>query len=381
MDKKPRILVFCAILLLISGCKTDRPGTLKWKFKTGGTMMSSPVICGDGTVCFGSNDGLIHALNPDGTLKWTYQTQNTMPMLSVGDDGTIFAGYGGYVYALSSSGELKWKYKIDNLSQPVINADGSVCVVSYCSIYVFNPEDGSIISQIDAGRSFTPDCVPALDDEGTVYVGFIEGPFCAIDTTGQLKWEFEDVSRSTLRTWWCHPAIDQNGTVYVGVASGYYYAVSPDGTLKWKLGKGFVQDISPVIGPEGTVYLLSDNDEISAVNQDGSLEWKYEDESCIFNETSPVVGSDGVIYIQERDCLIALNSDGSLSWKFRNRTNNDRRYAKTSSPAIGDDGTIYFGGGDGYFYAVNSRSEGLASSPWPRYAHDNQNTGRAGGGN
>ena len=42
---------------------------------------------------------------------------------------------------------------------------------------------------------------------------------------------------------------------------------------------------------------------------------------------------------------------------------------------IDDDGIIYFGSSDGNLYAVYSESVGLADSPWPKYMHDNRNTG------
>jgi hypothetical protein len=48
-----------------------------------------------------------------------------------------------------------------------------------------------------------------------------------------------------------------------------------------------------------------------------------------------------------------------------------------SSPNISQDGTIYFGETDSSFCAITSSSEGLADSPWPKFRHDNQNTGRA----
>ncbi len=48
----------------------------------------------------------------------------------------------------------------------------------------------------------------------------------------------------------------------------------------------------------------------------------------------------------------------------------------SSSPAIGEDGTIYVGSGDYYLYAINGNSGGLASTPWPMFHHDLNHTGR-----
>ena len=46
-------------------------------FKLGGSIHSSPAIGTDGTIYVGGgydSDGKVYALNPDGSLKWSYQT-------------------------------------------------------------------------------------------------------------------------------------------------------------------------------------------------------------------------------------------------------------------------------------------------------------------
>jgi outer membrane protein assembly factor BamB len=115
-----------------------------------------------------------------------------------------------------------------------------------------------------------------------------------------------------------------------------------------------------------------------AINPTGDLKWRYIIDSTlrVFSPASPAVGSDGTIYIGTKDRgLIALNADGSLRWEA------DIDSEIFSSPAIGSDGTVYVGSLDSCVYAIRSDSKGLADSPWPKFAHDNQNTGRAGGGN
>ncbi len=48
-----------------------------------------------------------------------------------------------------------------------------------------------------------------------------------------------------------------------------------------------------------------------------------------------------------------------------------------SSPAVGPDGTVHFASGDGTLHAVSGGGHGLAATAWPRYHHDNRNTGYA----
>ena len=81
----------------------------------------------------------------------------------------------------------------------------------------------------------------------------------------------------------------------------------------------------------------------------GMLKWKFQTGGMV--DSSPAVGSDGTIYFGSFGIggqhLYALNSDGSLRWKF------DTGAGIWSSPAVGSDGTIYFGSDDHYFYALN----------------------------
>ena len=70
--------------------------------------------------------------------------------------------------------------------------------------------------------------------------------------------------------------------------------------------------------------------------------------------SSPAVGEDGTVYVGAGfsfdgaldSCLYAINPDGSLKWRFTTRG------GVFSSPSIGPDGSIYFGSLDTYLYAL-----------------------------
>ena len=67
-----------------------------------------------------------------------------------------------------------------------------------------------------------------------------------------------------------------------------------------------------------------------------------------FTDSSPAIGNDGTIYVGSFDQkLWAIDSNGLPRWQFR--TGSEIK----SSPAIGADGTIYFGCRDRRFYAVS----------------------------
>src|SRR5579862_2456247 len=103
-------------------------GVEKWSFQTGGQIRGGPVVGSDGTIYFGSNDGTIYAVNPDGSLKWSYQTgpgivdvgwtNCAAPLVG---NGVVFVEGGAYeVDALDiKTGQPKWTYLIGQGYLPV----------------------------------------------------------------------------------------------------------------------------------------------------------------------------------------------------------------------------------------------------------------------
>ena len=76
--------------------------------------------------------------------------------------------------------------------------------------------------------------------------------------------------------------------------------------------------------------------------------WTFKTNDMGIVDSSPAIGSDGTIYFGSRDdYLYAINPDGSRKWRFKTGS-----YV-FSSPAIGSDGTIYVGSYDDYLYAIN----------------------------
>lgn len=87
----------------------DPLGNLKWSFNTVYDVTSGAVIGADGTIYFGDGGGAdtFHALNPDGTIKWSLAVQ-PMTSAAIARDGTLYFGvyldgvY--YLYAIQGSG-------------------------------------------------------------------------------------------------------------------------------------------------------------------------------------------------------------------------------------------------------------------------------------
>lgn len=182
---------------------------------------------------------------------------------------------------------------------------------------------------------------PALDVNGTIYIGGDNAYFYAINPNGSIKWSYQTNGR--VRS---SPAVGIDGTIYFGCSDSKLYAIKSDGTLKWYYKMANIVQSSPAIGPDGTIYLGSDDKNFYAINYFGSLKWVFKTDGIVFS--SPAIGSDGTVYVGSEDSkLYALNPNGTLKWSFKTGGIVD------SSPSIGSDGTIYVGSEDYYLYAIN----------------------------
>ena len=71
---------------------------LDWEYNTGSRIYSSPVVYDDGTIFIASYDGVLHAINPDGSVKWARITNRfvnavaSLPKYSTGFCGWAVSG-------------------------------------------------------------------------------------------------------------------------------------------------------------------------------------------------------------------------------------------------------------------------------------------------
>jgi outer membrane protein assembly factor BamB len=101
----------------------------------------------------------------------------------------------------------------------------------------------------------------------------------------------------------------------------------------------------------------------STADNPGIEKWRFK---CSWVEDGIVIGNDGTLYFGDEDWYFyAINPDGILKWEYR--TGGDI----TSAPAIDEDGTIYVNSWDDYLYALYSNNGTLK---WKFYASSAQIT-------
>ncbi|MBN2357148.1 PQQ-binding-like beta-propeller repeat protein, partial [candidate division KSB1 bacterium] len=141
------------------------------------------------------------------------------------------------------------------------------------------------------------------------------------------------------------PILDASGNLYIGGMN--FLGIKPDNSIQWDLPYNGTFTTA-VLAADGTLYIThgtGNTDLISALNPDGSEKWSYECRWQICS--SPAIGADGTIYFgNNAGFLYALTPAGKEKWIFYEGGGYD------SAPAIAGDGTIYIGSPNGKLYAV-----------------------------
>lgn len=199
----------------------------------------------DGTFYSGNTNFLYYAINPDGTLKWSYPTtSNNWSQAAFADDGTIFWGSNDtYIRAVAPDGTELWK----DMTLGFIAASA------------------------------------AIGSDGTVYIGSFDSNLYALDPqTGSVKWKFPTSDHIYTSAALDSDSLGNTTAILFGSADGSFYAVDPNGELIWKYDTGDPIRSSPALGfaPDGKsriVYFGNGNGKLYALNAaDGSLRWAFD---------------------------------------------------------------------------------------------------------
>ncbi|MGD2072373.1 MAG: PQQ-binding-like beta-propeller repeat protein, partial [Candidatus Thorarchaeota archaeon] len=158
---------------------------------------------------------------------------------------------------------------------------------------------------------------------------------------------------------WYYPISSPCGSPVLGPGDGIYVllpnnkqiiAINPNGTLEWE--KNFT-DLIPMnhltIENNGTLYFLANtfnaSSKLVSLNPlNGNVIWSYEIEGYLDSGiSSPAVGQNNTVYFGHNDTLYAINPDGTEKWNRTFVADCDYYtcYPKVTIPSIADNGTIY----------------------------------------
>ncbi|HDR7737469.1 TPA: PQQ-like beta-propeller repeat protein [Bacillus thuringiensis] len=316
-----------------------------------------PAIGRDGTIYITNKTALnntvnkkIHALNPNGSLKWKKEIMgggSSTPVIA--EDGTIYVAARNLI-AFNPDGSIKWQVNASSIDTPVLDHDGTIYLKGSNRLYAYNP-DGSIkwsSNEIKDGSGETNSMLISKDgiiytlvsDLGNKYIyahdkngrqlweKYVRGEYngtgftlgirneilvntqdilYVFDKAGNIVHQLKEEGREALLS---APTVSsKDGTIYVG-GKGYIYAYNPDYSLKWKYQtKGDVIE-APLIDKNGEIYFRTNN-EVYVLKPDATLKWKMAQSKTWFvpgkATNSITMGQDGSLYILGK----YLSSNGS----------------------------------------------------------------------
>lgn len=204
----------------------------------GGPIVASPAQSLDGTVYVITQNGELHAFNPDFSSVFDTPFKADGEVRSspaIGVDGTIYFGsLDNNLYAVQPDARLKWKFSTG----------------------------GFIVSS------------PAIDRNGTIYVGSGDGNLYAVEDRGVgdpfSKWTFPAGSEIAGSS----PSIGKDGTIYIGIGGDFpkILAITKDGFLKWCIDTVNGVTSTPAIAEDGSIFVGSFDGRVYALeDRDGVI--------------------------------------------------------------------------------------------------------------
>ncbi len=198
-------------------------GTQKWEHYFGEYAVTAPALDGANRIYTGCADGKLYAFDAAGAVVWTYAAGTAVVSdASIADDGIIYCATAApELLAVRAEGTLLWATplpdKVDTMA--AIAADGTLrlCCANG-KLYSFSAQ-GEQLWSYNTGLSLS---APALDAQGTAFVGTNGSKVLAVKTDGSLYWTYtaEDMVQ-------VQPTLDEDGTVHFMDVGGTFHAVGP----------------------------------------------------------------------------------------------------------------------------------------------------------
>jgi outer membrane protein assembly factor BamB len=271
-----------------------------WKFKTGDSVKSSPVIA-DGKVFVGSDDGNVYALGlKDGQKVWATKTEGPVQAPPLYLEGAVYVGSSdGFLYALdAATGTVRWKYETQDKILGAAN-------------WTKSPKG----------------------DATWILVGSYDSRLHAVDArTGEAVWTFQS----------------QN---YINGSPAIWDAKAVFGGCDAHLRMISMADGSEAGDVEAGAYIAG-SAAVSAANQllcvdlvQKKIAWTWTDRDFPI-QSSPALSADLVLFGSQDMLLHAVRRDtGKSAWTM------ETRGQVNSSPVVCGD-KVVFGSDDGRVYLV-----------------------------
>lgn len=204
-------------------------GTVAWRFVARGKVFSSPAISKRGLVVFGSQDGMVRALDADGKVVFCTDLGSDVDATAAVDDDAIFIGDdAGEVVRLRHDGSIVWRSRVGGFVRGALSVSRSGDVLAG----VYGP---------------TPRVV-RLDRQGAVAGSF------ALPGTGSPLFGVHGA-----------PLEDDAHTLYFGAQDDFLHALGADGGELFRVKAGGDVDGPATLLADGTLVFASEDGRVYAL--------------------------------------------------------------------------------------------------------------------
>lgn len=286
-------------------------GKLKWTYKTGGPIFSSPTEL-NGEIAVGSTDGHIYYLNENGKLLWKLKTGAAVLGSPVIDNHTIFIGSSDHRFRGVSIEGRQVMFSYDSLkgpvtSKPVIYKNVVLFGAWDTYLYAFDLSTKQLKWKWNNGSSlinYSPAaCIPVVHDD-VVYVVAPDRFLSAIEiNTGKTLWRTKEATvRESI-------GISEDGKLIYGktmqdtVVAFRTNKEKPELAWKMHVGYGYEHSPSMLIEKNGKVYFGTRNGVVYCINPSNQkIVWAYKIDNSMVN----------TVNVLDNKQIIASTMDGKI---------------------------------------------------------------------
>lgn len=272
---------------------------LKWEFKTGKSIYSSPVISGN-QVFFGGLDSALYAVDlTTGNENWRFRTKGEIrSTVCINGNNLYLNGGDGKLYSLDvKTGKLHWTFKTKGEkkydfadyfhSSPVFFKDRIYFGSGDGNMYALHAKTGKMAWSFQTLNIVHT--TPAID-HGKLFFGSFDGQIYALSaSTGKLIWSFKTVGHRYFPIGEVQGSpFAFNGLVFIGARDYNVYALDQEkGFCHWN--KAFTRGwgLNPTVN-DSVLYIGSADERvlISADPSTGHENWKLPMEFLIFGNNA-----------------------------------------------------------------------------------------------
>jgi outer membrane protein assembly factor BamB len=355
------VLLCFAFVPSVALGQEKKPGDLIWEFETGEDVISAPALGDNGYIYFGSYDNKVYALNSTtGEKIWDYDTG--MPVTStpaIGANSTVYIGaLSNRLYAFGGKhGNVKWSFKTEGQvrTSPAISGDGHLVFGSSDNYIYCLKENGELNWKFKTGGMVRSS--GAIIEDTVIVPSWDKNVYAFDIISGENLWTVEN--RDNI-CW--HPAVGASLNVYLAASQNKLIVLGKNGDRKWSANTTKTMQTTPVFVDSGNVVFAGNSLFNSKTGE------KVDQLLTAAEFYTPTLTADETIYFSLSNYLKAFNlKTQKVIWEFE--TNGSIE----GSPAIDDQGVVYFGSRDNKFYAVQGTAP-LAKTPWPTFGQNNKRT-------